>query len=109
VILVDGLSTLYQLQRKLKGSGHALFVGKFQHFVEGKEQLHLSMCRTDVSKIVFIQGNTRLHYSFKPSVPMYYKPQYLTMPWQLPTHLNNCTGCSVDFVQSSVDFVQGVL
>jgi len=38
-MLVDGLSTLYQLQRALQGSGHTLFVGKFKHFVEGKVKL----------------------------------------------------------------------
>jgi len=58
VMLVDGLSTLYQLQRRLQGSGHTLFVGKFKHLIEGKVKLHLSMCLTDVSRTVFVQGDT---------------------------------------------------
>jgi hypothetical protein len=47
VMLVDVLSTLYQLKRRLQVSGHTLYVGKFKHFVEGKVKLHLLMCLTN--------------------------------------------------------------
>lgn len=62
IMLVDGLSTLYQLYRRLQGSEHILFVGKFKHFFfQGKVKLHLSMCGINANKIVLIQGNVRLH------------------------------------------------
>jgi len=68
-MLMDGLSTLYQLQRGLQGSGYALFMGKFKPFIEGKLKLHLSMCRIDVYKLMFIQGHTRQRHNFKLSIP----------------------------------------
>jgi hypothetical protein len=48
---------LYQLKRRLQGSGDTLFMSKFKPFIGGKVKLHLSMCRIDVYKLVFIQGH----------------------------------------------------